>query len=214
MTRIKLALADDNESFRKALIRLLHLEPDFEVIAEAKDGIDLLQKLEVYTPDIVIMDVRMPNMDGIESTRRIREVYPHLKVVAYSQYDIEDNIIKMNIEGVKSFIGKEDEPQELFLALRVVHKGNVYMTSRVAHIIQRHLKGSFKEKCPFQLTDMERILLNGINNGMSSTQLGEMICKSPRTVEKYVADMYRKFNITSKVELIKLISKWKIEDAT
>ena len=214
MTKIKLALVDDNESFRKALKRLLHLEPDFEVIAEAKDGMELLQKLELHNPDIIVMDIRMPIMDGIESTGKIREIYPHLKVIAYSQYDIEENIIKMNIQGVKSFIGKEDDPQELFQALRVVHRGNVYMTSRAAQIIQKHLRSSFKEKCPFQLTDMERILLNGINNGMSSTQLGEMICKSPRTVEKYVADMYRKFNITSKVELIKLVSKWEIEDVS
>lgn len=212
MTKIKLAIVDVNESFRKTLIGLLHLQPDFEVMIEAEDGSELLKRLETHHPDIILMDVRMQNMDGLATTKKLRDAYPHLKIIAYSQYDLEDIIIKMNIHGVKGFIGKEEEPQELFLALRVVYRGNVYMTNHVAQIIQKHLKSTFREKCPYQLNDLERILLIGINNGLSSTQLGEMISKSPRTVEKYVADMYRKFNITSKVELIKLLSKWQIED--
>ncbi len=214
MTRIKLAIVDDNESFRNAIVRLMRLEPDFDVIIEAGNGVDLLERLQSLYPDIIIIDISMPLVEGVDVTTKIRETYPHLKLIAYSRYDMEENVIKLIIHGMKSFVGKEDEPEELFLAIRVVQSGNVYMTNRVAQIIQKNLRTSFKEKCPYELTDIERILLNGINNGLSSTQLGDMVCKSPRTVEKYIADMYKRFRVTNKVELIKLISTWEMEDVS
>lgn len=123
MTKIKLAIADDSEKFRKAIIRLIHFEHDLEVILEAENGVDLITQLETGSPDVILMDIRMPVMDGIVATDKIKQLYPHLKIIAYSQYDQEENIIKMNIHGVKSFIGKEDEPEELLKAIRIVHDG-------------------------------------------------------------------------------------------
>lgn len=109
MTKIKLALAEDHKEFRKAIKRLIHLEGDLEVILEAENGLHLLDQLKAKTPNIILMDIRMPKMNGIEATVRIKEEYPEIKIIAFSQYDQEENIIEMNIHGVKSFIGKEDD---------------------------------------------------------------------------------------------------------
>ena len=211
MTKIKLAIADDHEKFRRAIIRTIHLENDLEVIIEAENGIDLLKRLETKLPDIILMDIRMPIMNGIEATDQIKELYPHQKIIAYSQYDLEENIIQMNIHGVKSFIGKEDEPEELFKAIRIVYNGGVYMTSHSAQIVQNYLKkSSIMQKCPYELTELDRKLLKGICDGLTSTELAEIIYKSPRTVEKYMSDLYRKFNVRNKVHLIKTVSNWDI----
>ncbi|MBX2964562.1 MAG: response regulator transcription factor [Cyclobacteriaceae bacterium] len=213
MKKIKLAIADDHEKFRKAIIRTIQLEKDLEVIIEAENGADLLKQLKIKIPDIILMDIRMPIMNGIEATDEIKEHYPHLKVIAYSQYDLESNIIEMYAHGVKSFIGKEDELEELFKAIRTVSDGGAYMTSHSAQLIQNYLKDApVKKECPYQLTELEKYLIKGISNGLTSIQLSEKIYKSHRTVEKYIAVLYKKFGVSSKVQLTKVSAEWNMKD--
>lgn len=212
MSKIKLAIADDSEKVRKAIIRLIQLENDLEVILEAENGLHLLEQLRTTTPDVILMDIRMPVMNGIEATDYIKKLYPDQKIIAFSQYDQEENIIEMNIHGVKSFIGKGDDIEELFKAIRIVHDGGIYMTTRSAQIVQNYLKRATAEtKCPYELTEQESKLLKGICQGLSSTELAELIHKSPRTVEKYRLDLYKKFNVTNKEQLISKVSKWCLE---
>lgn len=216
MTKIKLAIADDHEKFRKEIIRIIHLENDLEVILEAANGTDLLEQLKIKTPDVILMDIRMPFMDGIEATEKINELYPHLKIIAYSQYDQEENIIKMNIHGVKSFIGKEDEPEELFKAIRIVHDGGLYMTDNAALIIRHYLAGiSLTGAEDFvgsefenNLSEIELLILKSICRGLSSTDISKIIHKSHRTVEKYRNDLYQKFKVNNKKELIEKAMKF------
>lgn len=145
MTKINLAIADDCEQFRKAIIRLIHLENDLEVSFEAENGLHLLEELKNKTPDVILMDISMPVMNGIEATDKIKELYPDLKIIAYSQYDIEANISQMYIHGVESFIGKEDDPQELFKAIRIVHIRNgicSFKESRALLLVKYRILGT------------------------------------------------------------------------
>lgn len=212
MTKIKLAIVDDSIKFRKAIIRHINLEHDLEVLVEAENGIDLLEKLKAGTPDVVLMDIRMPIMDGVETTTRVREVYPKLKIIAYSQYDQEENIIKMNICGVRSFIGKEDGPEELLKAIRVVYAGGVYMTDKAALIIQAHLgvdynRGDQKQfESPIQEEDFQ--ILKMILDGLTSKEIGEKLCRSHRTIEDVRDKLYRKYNVANKQQLVRLLAKW------
>lgn len=215
MTKIKLAIAEDCEKFRKAIIRFINKENDLEVILEAENGIHLLEQLKTKTPDVILMDIRMPVMDGIEATDKINEFYPHLKIIAYSQYDQEENIIKMNIHGVKSFIGKEDEPEELFKAIRIVHDGGVYMTDKAALIVQHYLseisstnaEDFISSEFENNLSETELLVLKSICKGLSSTDISKIIHKSHRTVEKYRNDLYQKFKVSNKKELIEKAMK-------
>jgi DNA-binding NarL/FixJ family response regulator len=212
MNKIKLAIVDDREKLRKAIIRLLNLENDFEVILEAENGHDLLEQLASKTPDVILLDIRMPVMDGIEATDKIKEYFPHLKIIAYSQYDKEENIIKMNIQGVKSFIGKEGEPQELFKAIRIVHDGGAYLTEKAAIIIQKHLS-NFYEKIDqradeFLFQDGDIKFLKMILEGLTSKEIGEKINRSHRTVEDMRDKLYRKYNVANKQQLVMLLAKW------
>lgn len=208
---IKLGIAEDHNQFRKALKRLIHTEKDIEVILEADNGHDLIEKLRDVQPDIVLMDIRMPIMNGIEASLILKERYPAIKVIAFSQYDQENNIIEMNINGVKSFIGKEDHYEELFKSIRIVYSGGVYMTDRSATIVQKYLsKNANVEHSEISLPEIsesERRLIKDIVNGLSSTEIAKTIGKSPRTVEDMREKIYRKFNVVNKEQLIALVSK-------
>jgi DNA-binding NarL/FixJ family response regulator len=208
---IKLGIVDDHNQFRKALKRLIHTEKDIEVILEADNGQDLIEKLQDVQPDIVLMDIRMPLMNGTEASLILREKYPAIKIIAFSQYDQEENIIEMNIHGVKSFIGKEDHYEELFKAIRIVHSGGVYMTDRSASIIQKYLSRNVNAEhsrvsLP-EISESERKLVKDIVKGLSSTEIAKTIGKSPRTVEDMREKIYRKFNVENKEQLIAHVSK-------
>jgi len=203
MTKIKIAIADDHKAFRKAIIRTIHIEKDLEVIIEAENGADLLRQIEIKTPDIVLMDIRMPVMNGVEATDKIKEHYPQIKVIAYSQYDLEGNIIEMYVHGVKSFIGKEDETEELFKAVRIVYEGGVYMTDRSAEIVQRYLSNKNQIIEPPNLNDFQLSLLRAICKGQSSTEIGKILNKSPRTIEEHRENLYRRFGVRTKEGLLR-----------
>jgi two-component system response regulator NreC len=162
--------------------------------------------------DIILMDIRMPKMDGFEASEKVRELYPTVKIIAYSQYDLEANIIEMNIRGVKSFVGKEDEPEELFKAIRIVSSGGVYMTNRSAKIVQQYLANisKFLNYVPTTLNEHDKTLLKMIVEGLTSKQIGEKIAKSHRTVDDMRNQLYLKFNVKSKEQLIALASKYSL----
>lgn len=212
MSKITIAIADDNKQFKQAIKRLFRDEEDFEIILEADNGIHLLEQLKREQPEIILMDIRMPGMDGIEASKKVKELYPKIKIVTFSQYDYESNIIQMYIIGVKSFIGKDDSPEELFKAIRTVHASGSYMTDLATEIIQRNLAYKAKESNNIHLLDeQERIFVKMIVEGLSSNQIALKINKSPRTVDKMREQLCNKFKVTHKEQLIALASKWNLD---
>lgn len=213
MIKIRLAIAEDNEKFRRAIVRLINMEDDLKVVLQADNGKHLLELLNTVTPDIVLMDLRMPEMDGIEATARIKVLYPLVKIIAFSQYDQVDNIVTMNINGVKSFIGKEDNPEELFKAIRIVYSGGIYMTDRSAEIVQSCLSrivNYSKPKAP-EISNQEKILIKFITQGSSSRKIGQQIGKSHRTVEDMREKLYQKFEVDNKEQFIAKISRLNLD---
>jgi DNA-binding NarL/FixJ family response regulator len=176
-------------------------------VLQAENGKDLLEKLNEGTVDIVLMDIRMPEMDGLEASIQVKEHFPQIKIIILSQYDLEENIVNLYKQGVKSFIGKDDNPTELIKAIRTVFNGGFYMTDRVGKVIQRYLGAAPLVAGMTILTNEEKFLLTALCKGHSSTEIGNMIFKSPRTVEKHREDLYRKFGVSSKEQLILLTSK-------
>ena len=210
MSKIKLAIVDDHKMFLQSTVKLIETEKDMEVILEAENGIQLLELLKSITPDIILMDIRMPKMNGFEASYRVRELYPEIKIIAFSQYDYEDNIIKMNIRGVKSFIGKNDHPSELFKAIRTVYGSGAYMTNLSLEIIQNYIAkvSKYLKDLPDSINEQEKILIKMIVAGLTSKEIGIKIEKSHRTVEDMRDKLYEKFNVTCKEQLIALASKW------
>ncbi len=206
MNKIQLAIVEDNEMFRNTLIKTIKMESDFEIALVAEDGLQLLESLKKITPDIILMDICMPKMNGLVASTKVMELYPCIKIIAYSQFDNEANIIEMYIRGVTSFIGKDTQIDDLFRAIRTVNSGAVYATVLASEIIQRNLS-LLHPKTDFinKLTDFELMLLRSICNGGSSVQLGESLNRSPRTIEEHREKLYKKIGVKTKDELFKKV---------
>ena len=213
MTKIKIAIADDNKQFKKSVKALFKTEQDIEIIIDADNGIHLLDQLKTEQPEIVLMDIRMPKMNGIEASKKVLELYPKIKIITYSQYDYESNIVQMYIVGVKSFIGKDDRPEELLKAIRTVYTSGTYITDMATEIIKRNLAYKAKESNNIHLlkSQQEKEFVKMISKGLSSREIASKINKSPRTVEDMRKRLYSKFNIDCKEQLIALASKWNLE---
>ena len=149
------------------------------------------------------MDIRMPVMDGFESTKIIREKYPTIKIIAFTTFDLENNIIEMSKLGVKSFLNK-DRCEDLARVVRIVHEGGVYFPDNVAEILQKHLVKTTEpnESAAVHLSESEKTLLKAICKGWSSSQIASVLHKSPRTIDEYRENLYLKFGVDCKEELI------------
>jgi DNA-binding NarL/FixJ family response regulator len=213
MSKIKIALADDNKQFRNSIKILFKTERDLEIIFEADNGVQLLEQLKTEQPEIILMDIRMPKMNGIEASKKIIELYPKIKIITYSQYDYESNIVQMYIVGVKSFIGKDDRPEELLKAIRTVYTSGSYMTDMATEIIKRNLAYKAKESNNIHLleNDEEKEFVKMIIKGLSSGEIGTKINKSSRTVDKIRERLYHKFGINCKEQLIAIAVKWNLD---
>ncbi|GHM99289.1 DNA-binding response regulator [Cytophagales bacterium WSM2-2] len=200
---IKVAIADDHQVFRRSLLVLLGREESIKVIAEATDGEELLQQLQTEIPDIILMDIRMPRLDGFETTKVIRDKYPNIKIIAFTTYEFETYVVEMNKLGVKSFLCKE-KCEDLARVIKIVHEGGVYFPDDVAEVLQRHLSDavSATRSSAINLSEMEKTLLHAICKGWSSTQIASVLHKSPRTIEEYRENLYAKFEVDCKEELI------------
>jgi DNA-binding NarL/FixJ family response regulator len=139
ISKVKLAVVDDQKMFRKSIIKLLETDQNLEVVLEAENGKQLLEQLKTVTPDIILMDIQMNAMDGFEATKKVHELYPDLKIIELSLNDNEANIIEMYRLGVQSIIAKEENQNELFMAIKAVSNGGCYTTSICQKIIQEKL---------------------------------------------------------------------------
>jgi DNA-binding NarL/FixJ family response regulator len=223
MSKIKIALADDNKQFKNAIRVLFKPERDFEIVLEADHGIHLLEQLKSKQPDVILMDIRMPKMDGIEASKKVKELYPKIKIITFSQYDYESNIVAMYIIGVKSFIGKEDRPEELFKAIRTVYTSGTYMTDMAAEIIQRNLAYKAKESNNgdfiqenlnienfefntsnlLKLSKTELLVLWYVAHFKSIKEIAEAMFLSPNTINNHEAKIRQKLEISGKNSLLR-----------
>lgn len=206
MNKIRLAIVDDHQFFRSLLVNILKKESDFEIVLEAEDGLHLLELLKTIKPDIILMDISMPKMNGMEASTKVMELYPHIKIIAYSQFDNEANILEMYVRGVTSFIGKDERQELLVSAIRTLYSGAIYLTPLASEIIQRNLSLLIpKVRSIGQLSNFEDTLLRLICNGATSVELGNTLSKSSRTIEDHREKLYKKLGVKTKDDLLKKV---------
>lgn len=203
MERKKIIVVDDHQIFRTGLILLLNELKTVEVIGEADNGEDLLKLLCNIKPDIVFMDIKMPKLNGIDTTKKVIEQYPDIKVIALSMHDDEKYLDSMLLAGAKGFLSKKVGIEDLEKAIQLVSQGKNYFSEDLLTILASKIQPIKKDnEQDFKLTKREIEILQLICRGFSNLEIAESLFISQRTVESHRANLLEKTNSKNSINLV------------
>ncbi len=204
---IKIMIVDDQRLMREGLKTILELEQDFNVVQLAENGKDALDKITDIEPDIILMDIRMPIMDGVECTKLIKQKYPSIKVLILTTFDDDEFIIDALINGAVGYILKDLSSEKLVEAIRDAYNGNSIMQPEVASKVIAHIAGKAKEpiqnsvSLKLDLTDREKEILKLVGKGMSNKEIAKTLYISEGTVKNYISNLYSKLEVDDRSKL-------------
>ncbi len=203
--KIKIMITDDQRLMREGLKTILDLEQDMTVVQLAENGQDALDKIAVAQPDVVLMDIRMPVMNGVECTRLIKQQYTGIKVIILTTFDDDEFIIEALKNGAVGYILKDLSSEKLVGAIRDACQGNSIMQPEIAAKIITHITGSGNQtnsgKYPDELTERERDVLRLVGKGMTNTEIAGQLYISEGTVKNYISNLYSKLRLNDRSKL-------------
>ncbi|MGA1977569.1 MAG: response regulator transcription factor [Bacteroidales bacterium] len=202
MEKIRIIIADDHQLFRNGLKILLGSFPEFEVIGEASNGKEFLDLLKTTRADVALMDINMPEMDGIEATRKGLRICDNLNVIALSMYGEEEYYYKMVDAGAKGFILKDSDIFEVKEAIVTVVKGGSYFSQELLYHVIQKIKHREHETKSANLSKREKEILIKICEGLSNQEIADTLFISKRTVDKHRANLLGKTNSKNTASLI------------
>ncbi len=204
---IRVLLADDHTVVRTGLRLIIDPQADMTVIGEAKDGLEAIQKVQEVKPDVIVMDISMPNLGGLEASRRIKREFPEAHVLMLTMHDNEQFFFQALQAGADGYVTKAAPEWELLAAIRSVNQGNCYLNSNVTKLLvgdylQRLRRGDRMQ--PYDLlTDREREILHLVAAGHSNRGIAEMLSISEHTVHNHRAHLMEKLGVHNRLELLK-----------
>ena len=203
MEKIKLLLVDDHKLFRNGLKILLENTGEFEVIGESGSGGEFLEQLKTLHPDVVMLDIEMPDINGIEATKRAIAIQPDLKIISLSMYEQDEYHYKMINAGAKGFLVKDTETAEVAKAIKLVHNGETYFSSDILLNVVKNINKTKKEdEIKYSLSTREKEVLEQICNGLSNQEIADTLFISRRTVEKHRSNLLEKTNCKNTANLV------------
>ena len=202
---IRVLVADDQAMIRAGFRRLLADEPDIEVVAEAENGIEAVDKVARFAPNVVLMDIRMPELDGIEATRRILAAVPGARVLILTTFDLDEYVYVALRAGASGFVLKDDPPEQLVTAIRTVAAGEALLSPAITkRVIQQF--GRLSRPTPLreldELTTREREIFRLIADGLSNAEIGRALYISETTVKTHVTHVFQKLNVRDRVQAV------------
>lgn len=203
---IKIILVDDHTMFRNGLKLMIETNKIGKVIAEAENGHKFLDLLLQHQPDVVLMDIDMPVMNGLTATQKAIEKYPHLKIIGLSMFGDEKFYVKMLNAGAKGFMLKKSGMTELIKGIQDVANGESYFSNEllrniVINITSKHISNKTIKDVD-EITDREMEVLQLLANGLSTVEIAEKCCLSPKTVNNYRSNLIAKTNTKNTVDLV------------
>jgi DNA-binding NarL/FixJ family response regulator len=201
---IRVLLADDHDAFRSGLAALLSTVPGLEVSGEAATGDTAVELALATQPDVIVMDLNMPGVDGIEATRRIVATSPHIAIVVLSMYEDDDQVFGALKAGARGYLLKGADRGELVRAIRAVASGEAIFGPGIA----RRLMAFFAARPAFEaavfpeLTEREREILDMVARGMSNTEITNRLVLSPKTVRNHVSNIFSKLQVADRAQAI------------
>jgi DNA-binding NarL/FixJ family response regulator len=204
---ITVFLSDDHAIVRDGLRLLLEMQEDLSVVGEAAEGREAVRRVEKLRPDVVLMDISMPELNGIEATQRIRESCPSTRVIILSMYASAESIYRALKAGANGYLLKESAGKEVIAAVRTVHKGNRYLSRRIDEmVVENYLSQHLEPSAPSpleKLSSREREILQMVVEGKSSLEISRVLFLSPKTVETYRSRLMEKLGIHDIPNLVK-----------
>lgn len=204
---IRVLVADDQSMVRAGFRMLLSGQPDIEVVAEASTGLEAVEKAARFRPSVVLMDIRMPELDGLEATRRILSGDDAPRVLILTTFDLDDYVYEGLRAGASGFVLKDDPPEQLLAAIRVVARGEALLSPAITRrVIERFARLSHKEP-PSELadlTDRELDVLRLIARGLSNTEIGRELYITDATVKTHITHILQKLGLRDRVQAVVL----------
>lgn len=207
MSKINVLVVDDHTIVREGICSLLKTYPDIKVVGEAVDGSQALDKVKELEPNVVLMDITMPNMNGLEATQQIKKERPETQVLALTVHSDAEYFFRILSAGASGYILKGVSSAELVSAIRSVHQGGVYLdpslAGKLVHSYLHRTKGGGDRTSYDNLTEREKEVLRLLGEGRTNQEIATMLCLSPNTVQTHRSRIMDKLNFQSRSQLIK-----------
>ena len=223
MPPIRLVLADDHEIVRAGLRMLLSPQPDIEIVAEAGSGAEAIELAQAHQPDVILMDVTMPDMDGMEATLQLKRLYPDCQILVLTVHADKQYFMKMLSVGASGYITKQAAADELISAIQAVAAGHVYLQPALARWLLEDYQQLAKKVLPLSqsesdekdkdavdldiLSQRERQVLEQVGEGFNNHDIGKKLGLSPKTIARHRERIMKKLNMHSRTELVKFAIK-------
>lgn len=205
MSKLRILLADDHETVREGLKLIIDAQPDMEVIGEAGDGRAAIEQTQHLKPDVVVMDVSMPGMNGLKATQKLSECCPEVKIVALTRHKDDGYLQQLLRAGASGYVLKQSPPAELLHAIRAISVGGKYLDPSVAGKVMGTFSDSsfFRRESGANLTDRETEVLRLIAWGHSNKEIAAQLDLSVKTVEVHKANAMKKLGMRSRIDIVR-----------
>ena len=199
-----LLLADDHKIFRQGMRRLIEDKPEFKVVGEVNDGSELLKRLQTLNPHMILLDISMPEVGGIDATNVIRKIYPDIKVLILTMHKKKEYMYHAISAGAQGYLLKEDSDIELFAAIKAIRNGEIYVSRHMVGDMAKDISDVISGKSNLKpLTNRENEILRLIAKGKLNREIADHLDISIRTVENHRANIMRKLGLKKTTELVK-----------
>lgn len=205
-SQIRIVLADDHEIFRDGFAGLLTKQNEIQLVGEASDGIELINMTEKLKPDVVLTDIKMPNMDGIEATKILTKRFPGIYVIALSMFNDDNLVIDMMEAGAKGYLLKNAHKTEILEAIKTVHKEEMYYckqtSSKLIQLLAKSKFNPYKEPIKPKFTSKEIEIIQLICQQFSNKEISKHLCLSIRTIEGYRKSVQEKMKVRNTAGIV------------
>ncbi len=205
MTPIRILVADDHPIVRDGLISILGTQPDFDVVGKAGDGRETLEQVDNLHPDVLLLDLEMPQMDGVETLRNLRQAHNSVRTIVFTAFDTDERIVSAVQAGAQGYLLKGVPREEIFNAIRVVYAGGSLLQPVVASKLLRQVSGDHKPQATMDaLTPREQHVLKLLAQGLQNKEIAAELVITERTVKFYVSSILSKLGAGNRTEAVTL----------
>jgi two-component system, NarL family, response regulator DegU len=212
MPPIRIAIADDNEHFRETLREVLQFEDDFQVVGVWRHGVDALLGLEEVEPDVLLLDINMPFLNGVETTKKLQETHPSIRIIILTMHDDEGYVLETLKSGASGYLVKDGSVSEIIRAIREVNAGRAIVHPQVTHTVISQFQGRYETNDTWRevLTEREMDILRELANGKSNEEIADTLHITSKTVKNHISNVLSKLRVTDRTQavIIALKNKW------